>query len=119
MVFLNFFIVFMLPSILGLKLFMNFNRDKKIFDYIVYYLLFTVCSNFIAMGILILFNKGELNLIEYSMSNFIFCTKYMFILFVINSILSILFTIISKYFVFTIEVENEKINTRKNNKANI
>lgn len=105
---MNFFIVYLLPSILGLKLFMNFNKERKIFDLIIYYLLFVLFSNFFAMIFLIITNSGEYNLINYSSTNLLFCVKYMSVTLFLNIILSVLFSIISKYFTFTIEVENER-----------
>ena len=110
---MNFFIVYLLPSILGLKLFTNFNRERKIIDLIIYYLLFVLFSNFFAMIFLAITKSGEYDLINYSSTNFVFCVKYMSIVLILNVILSILFSVISKYFIFTIEVENEKIKKRK------
>ncbi len=115
---MNFLIVYMLPSILGLKMFMNFNKEKKIFDLIIYYLLFVLFSNFFAMVFLMIINQGELNLINYSTTNFLFSVKYMAVALVLNVILSILFSVISKYFTFTIEVENEKKSKRKTKSKN-
>lgn len=116
---MNFFIVYMLPSVLGLKMFSNFNKEKKLFDLIVYYLLFVLFSNFFTMVFLMVTNNGEDNLINYSSTNFLFAVKYMTICLILNVILSILFSIISKYFTFTIEVENgNKKNSKSKSKNN-
>jgi len=110
----NFVLVYLLPSILGLKLFIYFNKDYKLLDISIYYLLFILFSNYISFIILIIFKWGEYNLLEYSSTNFVFCVKYMTILLFVNIILAILFTIIKKYFTFTIEVENARIKNKKN-----
>ena len=106
--FMSFIIVFFLPSIFGLKMFMNFNKEEKWFNLLVYYLLLVLFSNFIEISILSYSNLGDLNLTSYIESSYVFTVKYIFINIILNFLLSIIFTIIKKYFTFTIEVEHEK-----------
>ena len=116
---MSIFIVYFLPSDFGLKLFINFNKERKLFDSILYYLLFVLFSNFIAMTILTLISEGEFNWLNHSATSFDFCVKYMAFTMLLNVILSILFTIISKYFNIEIEVQNgRKEKTKKNIKDN-
>ena len=116
---MSLFIVLFLPSVFGLKMFMNFNKERKIFDLIVYYLLFVLFSNYILMLILTLIYKVEFNWVNYSATSFSFCVKYMTVTLFLNLILSILCTIISKYFKVEIEVENgKKTKNKKNSNSN-
>jgi len=115
---MNFFIIYLLPSVLGLKLFMNFNKERKLFDLIIYYLLFVLFSNLFTMMFWIITNNGKYNLINFSSIDFDFCVSYISVALVLNVILSILFSIISKYITFTIEVENEGKTKRKTKPKN-
>ena len=93
---MSLFIVYFLPSVFGLKLFINFNKERKLFDLIVYYLLFVLFSNFITMAILTLISEGQFNWVNHSATSFDFCVKYMVFTMLLNVILSILYTIITK-----------------------
>lgn len=116
---MNFIIVFILPSVLGLKLFMHFNKDKKIFDLITTYLLFLLLSNFMAMTISYIYTKTITDIVAYASGCLLFAIKYMSLMLILNVVLSILSTIIDKYLIFDIEVENErKTNKRKSIKRN-
>ena len=111
-----FFIIFFLPSVFGLKLFMNFNKENKKMDLLIYYFLFVLFSNLGVLTIMIIFNKGINNLLDYAMTNFIFCVKYMYMSLFVNFILSIVFSIIIKYFTFTVGIEYEGKKTSKKTK---
>lgn len=111
---MNFFIVFLLPSVLGIKVFLHLNENKKDWGTILYYLLFVLFSNYFCMIYLAFTRKMEISLIEYAANNYIFAIKYITLTLIINFFLAILFTIIKKYFVFSIEVENGK--KKKKNK---
>lgn len=116
---MHFIIVFILPSILGLKLFMHFNKNKKILDLGITFLLLLVLSNFISMIITHICNKQITDLVAYANAYLSFAIKYMSVMLVCNIVLSILLTIIDKYLVFDIEVENErKAKKRKTIKQN-
>ena len=98
-------IVFLLPSVLGLKIFKNLNKNKSIFDYVIYYLLFVLFTN---LFVLIIFNgisEGMYNLTDMLDTNVL---SYLFNSTIINIILPVVFTIINKYITFDIEVVNEK-----------
>ena len=111
---MNFVIVFMLPSILGLKLFMSFNKDKKTFDYIIDYFLFLLFSNFGIMLVINILNNNISNIVEYISNNFDFAIKYITISLMINIFLAFIYTITRKYITFDIEVENgRKKQTKK------
>lgn len=111
---MNFLIVFLLPSVLAIKLFIHLNNEKKVSDMIIYYSLFALFSNCISMILVAIKNKTALNLVEYATNNYIFSIKYIILMVIVNIFLAILFTIIKKYFYFTIEVENGK--KKKKNK---
>lgn len=111
-------LILFLPSIFGLKLFMNFNKNKTKFDLIVYYFLLVLFSNFLAMLLLILLNCGGYKLSDYVTVNIACSVRYITIMLILNLFLSILFSIMSKYFTFVIEVENEeKSKKQKNSKS--
>lgn len=109
---MDFIIVFLLPSILGIKLFTYLSNDKKLYNTILYYLLFVLFSNYLSMIIVAIKNNLELNLVEYSMNNYIFSIKYITLMLLINIFLAVVFIIIKKYFYCTIEVENGKKNKK-------
>lgn len=111
---MSFVIIFFLPSIFGLKLFMGSNKEEKHFDLLIYYLLLVLFSNLIEMFILSYTSLGDINIVNYINSSYVFSVKYIFINLVLNTLLSIIFTIIKKYFTFTIEVEHEEKKRRKN-----
>lgn len=112
-------ITFVLPSVLGIKLFMHFNRNKKNIDLIMFFLIFVLFSNFITMILANIISNNIYNIEEYVNNNLVFTIYYIFISLIVNVILSIIFTIIDKYLVFDIEVENErKTKKRKSIKGN-
>ena len=109
------FIVFLLPNLMGLKLFVHFNKTTKIIDFFQIFGLLTLFSNLVCMLFLIFLNKGEYNLIYYASTNFIFATKYICIMLISNIMLALLFTIVDKYIKIDIEVKNEKKKIVKSN----
>lgn len=113
---MNTIITFILPSILGIKLFMHFNKNKKLIDLVIYYLLFLLFSNFIVMIISNIANVDINNIIDYAKNNLSFTIFYISVSLLSNIILSIIITIIDKYLIFDIEVENER--KRKSSKNN-
>lgn len=105
---MNAIFAFILPSVLGLKLFMHFNKNKKMFDLIIYYLLFILFSNLVVMIIVNITHGGVQNIFEYLNSDLLVTINYTINALIINILLSIIFTVIDKYIVFDIEVENER-----------
>ena len=112
--FMSFAIVFFLPSVFGLKIFMNSNKEEKWFNLLIYYLLLVLFSNFIELYILSYSNLGDLNLVDYIQNSYIISAKYIFVNLLLNLFLSIIFTIIKKYFMFSIEVVHEPKKKNKN-----
>ena len=94
---MNILFVLLFPSIIGLKLITNFNKDKKTFEYILDYLLLVFLTNFIASIIISIFNSGIYNIADYITNNLDFAIKYIIITCVLVVILSLLITIIKKY----------------------
>jgi len=107
---------FVLPSVLGIKIFMNLNKSKKGIDIVIFFLLFLLFSNFISMIIANIINADIYSLTDYINNSLDFTIYYILNSLIINVILSIIFTIIDKYVTFDIEVKNEKkTKKRKNN----
>ena len=116
---MNILFVLLFPSVIGLKLIMILNKDKKIFEYIVDYLLLVFLNNFIATIIISIFNSGIYNIADYITNNLDFAIKYIIITCVLGVILSLLITIIKKYLTLDIEVvKDEKTRSKKNKKNN-
>jgi len=111
---MKFFMVFLLPSIFGIKVYLHLNGNKKSWDTILDYLLLVLFSNYFCMAVVALTNKLEIDLVGYVQSNYIFSLKYIFLMLITNLILAVLFTIIKEYLVFSVEVENVK--EKKNKK---
>lgn len=109
------FFIFLLPCFFGLKIITHLTKQNKIFDLLLSYGLLVLFSNMFSILILMIFDKGEYNLISYANSNYIFCFKYICLMLVANVFFSILFVIFEKYFVFDVEVKNEKKKNIKNN----
>jgi len=110
---MNFIIVFLLPSILALKTYINLNKENKLSLCIINYLLFVLFSNYIAMLILMIFKGEVINLVAHAENDYIFCVKYITLSILINIILSIVATIVEKYISFEIEVENGRKKNKK------
>ena len=60
------------------------------------------------MSIVALSNKVEMNLVNYIENNCIFSIKYISLMLITNLFLAVFFTVIKKYFVFSVDVYNEK-----------
>ena len=106
------YIALLLPSVFGLKIFNNSNKNEKMLDQIIYYFLFVLFSNVICFGILENLGK-KINLIEAISLDYEFVLRYATLSIIINFILANLFTIIIKNFNFNIEVEYEKKQKRQ------
>ena len=111
---MKFFVVFLLPSIFGIKVFLHLNDNKKSIDTILDCLCLVLFSNYFCMSVVALSNKIEMDLVSFVQNNYIFSIKYISLMLVVNLFLAVLFTIIKEYFVFSVEVENGK--EKKNNK---
>ena len=73
---MNFLFCFLLPSILGVKIIIELNKDLNLKDIILHYLLLLLFSNFICMGIIIVLNNFDGNLIMYTLEHLKFAFKY-------------------------------------------
>lgn len=110
--------VFLLPSILGLKFIMKFNEDRKLKDIVVDYLLLVLISNFICMSIVVLINKFDGSLINYTLEHLKFSVKYLAISLIINVILSFIYSVFIKCVDIKLEVKRENKEDIKNNEDN-
>jgi len=110
---MNTFIVYFLPSVLGLKIFRNLNKEKKYFDLILNYFMFVLFSNIFCAIIFFLMGKEIINLSTTLSSSYKFSYAYMLICMALNVILSVLSTILGKYFEVSIEVENGRKEKKK------
>ena len=108
---MNTIIVYFLPSILGLILYLHLNKEKiENINKIIIYLLFVLLTNYCSIIFDLVFNKFEYNLTEYIENNLPFAFKYITLSIIINILLSFVLTIIKKYINISIEVKNEKKN---------
>lgn len=100
-------IVYLLPSIIGLKIYEVLTKNKNIKDLIINYLSLILLSNFILMNILYIKNKFEYNLTEFIESNMSFSIKYILISIIINIILGYIYSIMNKNISFKLERINQ------------
>lgn len=99
--------VFLLPSVLGIKFVMKFNENRKIKDIIIDYLLLVLLSNLILMLIVIIINKFDGNIFDYSLEHLKFSVKYICLSLIINFTLSIIYSVFIKCVDIKIEVKHE------------
>ncbi len=104
---MNSLIVYLLPSIIGIKVYEVLTKNKNIKDIIINYLSLILLSNFILMIILYIKNKFEYNLTEFIESNMSFSIKYILISIVINIILGYIYSIMNKNVSFKLERINQ------------
>ncbi len=104
---MNSLIVYLLPSIIGLKIYEVLTKNKNIKDIIINYLSLILLSNFILMIILYIKNKFEYNLTEFIESNMSFSIKYILISIIINILLGYIYSIINKDVSFKLERINQ------------
>ena len=104
---MNSLIVYLLPSIIGLKIYEVLTKNKNIKDIIINYLSLILLSNFILMIILYIKNKFEYNLTEFIEINMSFSIKYILISIIINIILGYIYSIINKDVSFKLERINQ------------
>ena len=104
---MNSLIVYLLPSIIGIKVYEVLTKNKNIKDIIINYLSLILLSNFILMIILYIKNKFEYNLTEFIESNMSFSIKYILISIVINIILGYIYRIMNKNVSFKLERINQ------------
>lgn len=110
---MNSLIVYLLPSIIGLKIYEVLTKNKNIKDIIINYLSLILLSNFILMIILYIKNKFEYNLTEFIESNMSFSIKYILISIIINIILGYIYSIINKDVSFKLERINQDEKRKK------
>lgn len=104
---MNSLIVYLLPSIIGIKVYEVLTKNKNIKDIIINYLSLILLSNFILMIILYIKNKFEYNLTEFIETNMSFSIKYILISIVINIILGYIYSIMNKNVSFKLERINQ------------
>ena len=104
---MNSLIVYLLPSIIGLKIYEVLTKNKNIKDIIINYLSLILLSNFILIIILYIKNKFEYNLTEFIESNMSFSIKYILLSIIINIILGYIYSIINKDVSFKLERINQ------------
>ena len=108
---MNYIIVYFLPSIIGLSMYLYLNNKKEdIFNKIRIYMFFTLISNYICIIFDLLFKKFEYNLTEFIENNLPFAFKYLTMSIVVNILLSFVIIIVKKYVSIKIEVCHEKKN---------
>lgn len=104
---MNSLIVYLLPSIIGIKVYEVLTKNKNIKDIIINYLSLILLSNFILMIILYIKNKFEYNLTEFIETNMSFSIKYILISIIINIILGYIYSIMNKNVSFKLERINQ------------
>ena len=104
---MNSLIAYLLPSIIGVKIYdiLTNNKNNKVL--ILNYLSLILLSNFILMIILYIKNKFEYNLTEFTESNMVFSIKYILFSIIINIILGYIYSIINKNVSFKLERINQ------------
>lgn len=100
---MNNLFVYLLPSIIGIKIYNVLTKNNNIKDLIINYLSLVLSSNFILMIILYIKNKFEYNLTEFIETNMLFAIKYISMSIVINILLGYIFSIINKNISFKLE----------------
>lgn len=108
-------LVLLLPSIIGLKFMDLLNKFKSIKDFIIYYLMLVLFSNYLCIFIVVAINKFNENLFSYIENHLTFSFKYLTLLIIINLLLAFIFSIIIKNFNISLEVKHEKKNSKKRN----
>ena len=93
---MNNLFVYLLPSIIGIKIYNVLTKNNNIKDLIINYLSSVLISNLIIMIILSIKNKFQYNLTEYIETNMLFAIKYILMSIVINILLGYIFSIINK-----------------------
>lgn len=109
-------LIFLLPSVLGIKIIDILSKKGKIKDFVIYYLLLVLFSNFICMGAIIILNNFDSNIFLYMTEHLKFSFKYLILSMLVNLILGFIFSIFIKYVSISLEVKNE--NSKKNIKNN-
>lgn len=107
---MNSLIVYLLPSIIGIKIYEVLTNNKNTKDLIINYLSLVLLSNFILVIVLYIKNKFEYNLTNFIENNMIFSIKYIIISIIINTLLGYIYSIINKNISFKLEriIKNEK-----------
>ena len=100
---MNNLFVYLLPSIICIKIYNVLTKNNNIKDLIINYLSSVLISNLIIMIILSIKNKFQYNLSEYIETNMLFAIKYILMSIVINILLGYIFSIINKNISFELE----------------
>ena len=104
---MNSLIVYLLPSIIGLKIYEVLTKNKNNKDLVFNYLTLVLLSNFILMNLLYIKNKFEYNLTEFIENSMSFSIKYILFSTIINILLGYIYSIINKNVSFKLERINQ------------
>lgn len=104
---MNNLFVYLLPSIIGIKIYNVLTKNNNIKDLIINYLSSVLISNLIIMIILAIKNKFQYNLTEFIETNMSFSIKYILISIIINIILGYIYSIMNKNVSFKLERINQ------------
>ena len=110
---MNSLIVYLLPSIIGLKIYEVLTKNKNNKDLIFNYLTLVLLSNFILMIILYIKNRFEYNLTDFIENNMSFSIKYILFSIIINILLGYIYSIINKDVSFKLERINQNEKGKK------
>ena len=107
-------ICFLLPSMLGLKILDKLNKINTKKDFIIYYSLLVLFSNFICSILIIVLNKFDGNLCLYIDEHLMFTCKYILLSLIINITLSFIISVCIKNCDISLEVQSEKKSKKRN-----
>lgn len=107
-------ISFFLPSMLGLKILDKLSKINTKKDFVIYYSLLVLFSNFICSIFIIILNKFDGNLCLYIDEHLMFTCKYILMSLIVNLILSFIMGICIKNCDISLEVKHEKNNKKRN-----
>lgn len=106
---MNYLFVYLMPSLIGLKIYDTLVEKKSNKSLCFSYLTMVFFSNFMLMIILAIKNKFALSLSEYIEGNMMFSIKYILMSLVINILLGYVYSLLNKNLSFKLErVNNEK-----------
>ena len=111
---MNSMFVYLLPSIIGIKIYNILTKNNNIKDLIINYLSLVLTSNLILIIVLLIKNKFKYNLTDYIESNMAFSLKYLLISIILNIIIGYIYSIINRNISFKLErVKNDEPQKKK------
>lgn len=103
---MNAYIAIFLPSVIGITVYKIITKEKDNNWLFLNYLTQVFLANFLTWFLLEIRNHDITNFSSYIGNDFSFSLKYMLLVMVLSILLSIVFAVLKKYFVFEVEVEN-------------